>query len=142
MKTFILLILSFFSLISCSSKEKAISKENTVNLFVYKIEKKIKIFIIYAERDDKKYKIISKRVLDENCSGKEIEINYNYDFELTSILYNVDSVSNKRLNPVNIIDKYCITVDESTIVCTDRESGFFDLYKSNNLCGLIISKGR
>lgn len=103
---------------------------------IYKIDSINSYYLIYAEKQDSFYKIVSKK---ENINSKcdKISLNKKYKFKLHSIwdedLYiNGVNVGLRQTPRVN-----CIEFEENTVICLERDS-INDLYQMENLKGLCI----
>jgi len=93
-------------------------------------------YIIYAEKQNSLYKIVTK--YDERrskFSKKIISGNY-YILELYPQSDSAPIIGGVKLRPVNYIDMPCFTFDERTAICIEPERGIYDLYCTKDLNGL------
>lgn len=138
MKNLIYLLTSVI-LFSCSStkKVKTVSDSNT-NYFIKKIDKKHSWYIIYAEKKDTLFKIVSyaESKVDENC--KKIVVGGKYDFELKSKKENAPIIGGIKLDPVGYTG--CYEFDKETTICLEPKRGIYDLFYTNDLKGICYLK--
>ena len=146
----IILFLFLLMLYSCLSTNKvAISSTSNNNYLIKKITKKNSWYIVYAEKHDTLYKIISKVDNDiENCN--KIVVGKWYDFELKSRRENIPTINGVKLKPMNYLDvkssaydkngSECYLYDKETEICTEPKKGIFDLFYTDNLKGICYSK--
>lgn len=150
MKTHIYLLVSVI-LFSCSTTKKTMTvSDNNTNYLIKKIDKNNSWYIIYAERKDTLFKIVSyaESKVDENC--KKIVVGGKYDFELKSKKENVPVINGIRLKPMNHLDVEskvfekdgveCYVFDKKTTICLDPKRGIYDLFYTNDLKGICYLK--
>lgn len=137
MKTLIFILLFFIS-ISCIQKKYI--KQNhileTSELYrICKIKNKKSFFIIYANRNDSIFKIVSsKNKKKSNC--EKIKIKREYALDLIKI-FPLDSIMGYAIAPnLGIVFTYG---EENQIVRTEEKSNFA-IYRANNLNGLCIQE--
>jgi len=127
--TLIICLLSLFSL-QCKIFHQG---QNTTAYRVYKIDSIKSYYLIYAQKDQLRYKIVSKKA---NVECRSIVVNRLYDFELHSMT---------QINGVSITpsaSKYEVSgmsVDDSTTVNFEKDTQW-DLYYANNIKGLCFTK--
>lgn len=125
----------FIIAISCGSKIKNTSQKSLTITDVddlYKITKIDSInsfYFIYCDKDERIYKIISKKI-DEKSKLNKIKENKYYRFQLTS--FPDYSKDNNPLTGFNSIEP-CFMLDKQTKVC--KEQGI-ELCTTKNLKGL------
>lgn len=120
-----------------------LSTQNTMDSYteLYKIKKiqpKNNWYIIYAEKQDSVFKIISGREIGLNYECEKIKVGKFYAFELKSRRNNVPEISGVKLSPVNYLDIECYSYDKDTEICIEPKKGIYDLYHTNNLKGLCF----
>ncbi|MDA3614207.1 hypothetical protein [Polluticaenibacter yanchengensis] len=149
------LIIIFLALImySCSNGKNA-PKGIQVNMLylIKKIDKKDSWYLIYAERNDSLYKIVSKDQGKENANCNEIMIGKFYNIVLKSRKDNVPEINGIKLKPVNYIDARspaydkdgieCYLYDDKTEICIEPEKGIYDLYYTDDLKGICYNRLR
>jgi hypothetical protein len=138
MKTLIYLLVSVV-LFSCSTTKKAMTvSNNNINYLIKKIDKKNSWYIIYAERKDTLFKIVSyaESKVDENC--KKIVVGGKYDFELKSKKENAPIIGGIKLDPVGYTG--CYEFDKETTICLEPKRGIYDLFYTNDLKGICYLK--
>ena len=114
---------------SCSSSN--IAEQNKDLYRVYKISSINNYHLIYAEKQNILYKIVSEKIKGEKCN--KIRAGKHYNFILKS-MYEVAPV----INGVKMYsyDITCHQFDEDTAIC--REKGIDDLYFADNIKGLCF----
>jgi hypothetical protein len=136
MKLFILIL--SLSLCSCSSskipggeKQRHLSNEYEV----YSIDSTNNYYLICVKKDDKPYKIISKKIGSQKCN--KIQINMCYEIELCQNLLKEYPSDKSELAPMNYLEmQNCVTLDDGSQVCRER---FMDgVYYSDSISGLCI----
>ena len=121
-------ILAFFILtLPTLVTEKPRSDEK--GLFrVVKIQSIHDYYVIYASKDNLKYKIVSKKQSRDGCV--KIRRNQEYKFEL------------KELEFLGGSEVNCVSFDKRTIICRcEDEDCAFGLFMTNNLQGLCLIDG-
>ena len=128
-------------LVSCFSKkhlQKSYSdkRKNSLmdmNLYrVYKIDSIRNFYLIYAEKNDVLYKIVSEKTHVVNC--QPIRVTENYPFVLHSHIAN-RKVGNMRIMPGSVD---CFYYGDSTFICL--EESIYDLHSAENVSGLCFLK--
>lgn len=138
MKTLIYLLVSVV-LFSCSTTKKAMTvSNNNIDYLIKKIDKKNSWYIIYAEKKDTLFKIVSyaESKVDENC--KKIVVGGKYDFKLKSKKENAPIIGGIKLDPVGYTG--CYEFDKETTICLEPERGIYDLFYTNDLKGICYLK--
>lgn len=112
--------------------------DNNTNYLIKKIAKKNSWYIIYAERNDTLYKIVSyaESKVDENC--KKMVVGGKYGFELKSKKENAPIIGGIKLDPVGYTG--CYQFDKETIICLEPKRGIFDLFFTNDIKGICYLK--
>lgn len=129
-------VILFFS---CVSTRKAMTVKNVdTNYSIKKINKNNSWYIIYAERNDTLFKIVSyaENSIGQNC--KKIVVNGKYDFELKSKKENAPIIGGVKLDPVGYTG--CYVFDKETTICLEPKRGIYDLFFTNDLKGICYLK--
>lgn len=127
--------------LSCHTALTAIKNKNEPHVLdakyrVTKIDTVNDYYFVYAKKQDTLYKIVSKNEgVGEECN--EIVIGKEYRFELESIWRKNIKINGVNVSPSGIPHVNCLSLDERTDVCLERDS-INDIFKSNNLKGLCI----
>lgn len=98
---------------------------------VYKISSINNYHLIYAERQNILYKIVSEKVKQEKCN--KIRVGKHYKFQLKSMYELAPVINGVKMYSYNIS---CYQFDEDTAIC--REEGIDDLYFADNVLGLCF----
>ena len=131
-----MLIVLFISCISLRPTKINSNEKLEMSYKVYKIDSINNWYVIYARRKDSLYKIISGKVLVENCS--RIKVNKNYQFQLHSRIYG-NQVAGMTMSPQYSLLVTCFAFDDSTNICLERDS-INDLYYADNIKGLCFEQ--
>ncbi|MGV0923457.1 hypothetical protein [Empedobacter tilapiae] len=131
----ILITIIIFVSISCNSSKKLL--ENELNYKVEKIESLNNWNIIYLNRGNSKYKLVSLKKENRECN--KIKVGKTYSFILHSRGENPPVINGIKLKPINYLDINCYSYDSETEICIDPEKGINDLYSAENLNGLCIN---
>jgi hypothetical protein len=136
MKTKITIIIIFLSIVTYSfhPQRAIICKESKYT--VIQIDSTNDWHIIYANKNDSIFKIISKKNKMDDCN--EISIGKSYDFILHSRRENPPKIGNIIILPQNNLDVNCFSFDDDTYICVEPDNGIYDLYFCENLTGLCI----
>lgn len=145
-------------LFSCAIAKKTITlPNNDMSYLIKKIDKKHSWYIIYAERNDTLFKIVSHAEKNTRHNYTKIAVGKSYNFELKSKRENIPIINGVLLRPVNYLHIANATSYESNgcecyiyykklyifnkklVICTDPERGIYDLYYSDNLKGIYVS---
>lgn len=135
MKKFIILLLITIFAIGCCAKKQNQNQIDT-RYEVYKIDSINNFYIIYAQNDNIKYKIISEKQVDNSC--KKIQLNKEYSFKLISILQQKIQLGDKTFSSADNLLVNCFTFEGNTKIC--REKDISDLHRAENLKGLCLVK--
>lgn len=132
----------FLSLIalSCSNIKKTTrAMEKSTRYLIKEIDKKNSWYIIYAERRDTIYKIVSKvdNSMNENCKSI-IVVGKRYDLELKSNKQNAPTLNGIKLDPVGYTG--CYQFDAETTICLEPKRGIYDLFHTDDLKGICYLK--
>src|SRR5690606_25806003 len=132
MNYFVLLFITLFG-VSCNSQQKVLAEQKTnENYFVYKIDSIDNYFLVYAKKEDRIYKIVSRKETSKKCDL--IKIKNSYDFDLYSHS-SVPLITGEIIAPVSYYDVVCHVFENETEICTDGKNGIYDLYYARNLKG-------
>lgn len=93
-------------------------------------------YIIYAERNDSVFKIVS--IKKAGCLCKMISIGEKYNLSLQKRFENVLSSNGLKLIPMNYLSVQNTSYNEDTDVFVEHEDGVFELYTCVNLSGLCL----
>ena len=139
MKNILYVLFSVILLLFYSCTKKIIRAINSDSTYlIKKIYKKNSWYIIYAERNDTLYKIVSMD--DDSIKNKyeKIIIGKRYDFNLHSKKENAPTIGGVKLAPVGYTG--CYEFDNKTIICLEPKKGIYDLYITESLRGLCFIK--
>lgn len=139
MKNLIYLLASIALFLSCTSTKKAMTVSNSnTNYLIKKIDKKNTWYIIYAERKDTIFKIVSyaENKVDKYC--KKIVVGECYELDLKSKKENAPVIGGIKLDPVGYTG--CYEFDKVTIICLEPKRGIYDLFYTNDLKGICYLK--
>lgn len=128
------LVISIFLIMSCKplfKKHQTAIRYNN-QYYVYKIDSINNYYLVYAEKNDSLFKIISEKTGNENC--KIIKKKEYYSFELTSFRDNPPKLNGVSLIPINYLDVKCFMFNDSTEICFERK--IHDFHFTKNLKGL------
>jgi hypothetical protein len=117
-----------------AERSKYILSKSEVSYIVYKIDSIHTWYLIYARKGDSLYKIVSKKMIIENCN--RIEVKKYYAFHLHSSIYGY-KIAGKTILPQNTQLVNCFAFDDSTNICLERDS-INDLHYADNVKGLCI----
>ena len=108
---------------------------NNDSLFsVYKIDSINNYYLVYLEKNENKYKIVSKKT---HSKGKKIEINDKHYFNMRSLTYKYWFRDRELFYGEYVT---CFTFEENTVICKEGNE-INALYETKNLDGLnYISK--
>ena len=123
-------VLFFFINISCEDKNKAwvpLSAVDTSHL-VYKIDSVNNFYVIYSIREKINYKILSEK--NPKAQGVKIKIGGRFNFDRMERISEGDT-----FRPGH---GYCISVDDSTKICTEK--GILAIDFVRNIDGLYFIK--
>ena len=127
------------SMQSCISTNTATSAvKNEATYLIKKIDKKNSWYLIYAERKDTLYKIVSKADKNIDKNFTKIIVGQRYDFDLNSTKENTPLIGKVKLDPVGYTG--CYQYDSETTICLEPKRGIYDLFTVQNLKGLYIIK--
>src|SRR6218665_62905 len=128
-----------FILFSCSSSNFLTQDKSASGYLIKKIRTKNSWYIIYAEKQDSLYKIVTGREKgNENC--QKIVVGKYYNLELYSRRENAAVINGIKLKPVNQLDIECFEYDDKTQICIEPKNGIYDLYYTRDLKGLCYLK--
>jgi hypothetical protein len=136
MKNIIISTLTLF-LFSCIGLKQINKEHNKDTFLINKIESKNNWYIVYANRHDSTYMIVSKRPEIANPKWEKIKVGNYYNLKLNSIIPVINGV---KMLPMNYLDYSGISLDERTVVNINPEKGIYDIYSSTNLKGLFLMK--
>ncbi|MFW5879713.1 MAG: hypothetical protein ACOCUV_02705 [bacterium] len=134
MKNLILLILLMY--FACGHNISVFNNQTKLlmddSYQVIKIDSLNNYYLIYAENNDRLYKIVSRK--EDSLNGIKIQVNNYYKFDLFSIRDSAPTINGVRLLPQNYLDIECYTYDENTAICIERDS-IIELHHSRNIKG-------
>lgn len=93
--------------------------------------------MIYVERKDTLYKIVTKIHSKHNNCGKKIMIGKYYNLKLYS---NREDAKRIGLAPLNYLDMQCFRYDSTTVICIEPKKGIYDLFYTKSLTGICYAK--
>ena len=133
------MILTATLFFSCTKKSviNTTGMKETGQIRVYKISSINSYHIIYAQRNDTLFKIVSKKEYITNCNS--IRKNGSYDLKLHSIIMNRE-IGGVKILPQNSMLVNCYGFDKNTSICIEPKKGIYDLYVTENLKGLCLEK--
>ena len=139
MKNLIYMLVSIVLVSSCSSAKKAIVVSDSNKSYrIKEINKNNFWYIIYAERKDTLFKIVSYSENSINEGFKKIVVGGRYDFELKSKKENAPIIGVVKLDPLGYTG--CYQYDKETTICFESKRGIFDLFYTNDLKGIYYLK--
>jgi hypothetical protein len=115
------------------NKEIGVIK-NPIIYHVYDIDSIKGCYIIYSQVGNSRYKIVSFR--SNNNNARNIYINHNYEFNLTSIFYGL-KINGQDVNDNDFVK--CKQFNDSTTVCEEPPL-MRDIYTADNVDGLHYNK--
>jgi hypothetical protein len=90
--------------------------------------------VIYANKNDSIFKVITKKVSEQNC--RRIKINGTYDFRLKSIFGDNNlKLGDGVLHPKSDLHVGCISFDSATMICYSEKGIVRDLFFDENMKG-------
>lgn len=128
----------------CASgiEQRGIRESQVINLkdeeryTVLRIDSLDKIYLIYAQKKNYRYKIISRKEDSEKCS-KQIEVNAQYNFDLKDARHVIikDSGGVKYSHYLHNVN--CLSIDNRTKVCINDSLNYIQsLFYATNIKGL------
>lgn len=140
MKNTICTLMFVVSLMLPTCTPKITQVVNSTYYTVKKIQKKNAWYVIYAERKDRLYKIVSK--FDDTVSEdyERLRIGFSYNFDIHSQKDTSPIIRGVKLAPVGYTG--CYQFDNETNICLEPDKGIYDLYFASNLKGLYILNRR
>jgi hypothetical protein len=134
---FLIALILFGFLNSCAETGKTNTQHDLNSYLIKKIRKQNDWFIIFANKHDSTFMIVSKRPETVNQNLGKIKIGEYYNLKLTSIIPVIHGV---KLIPINYLDFSGINLDKKTVVNINPEKGIYDIYSADNLTGLFLLK--
>ncbi|WP_455584679.1 hypothetical protein [Bacteroides sp.] len=130
----------FILLILCWSYKGTaqITREKTpdYSLKINRINNIKSYYIIYAQRNDSVFKIVSRKQDNSNNSCKKIEVGKSYLLNLR-VIFPLDSIWGfKIMNPLDVSDM----VLEEGVTIKIEKSSHYKIYESENLNGLYYDE--
>lgn len=123
-------------ILSCSQFQSVNKKSDLDSCYVNRIDSIDNFYLIYVDKNDSLFKIVSQKEMIVNC--KKIKVGSKYNFVLRSIRNNAPTIGNIKIVPVNHLDTHCYQFDTNTKIC--KEDGVHDLYFVDNLKGLCFKE--
>lgn len=118
----------YFAIIFSTSWTERPEQLDDDSFMVVKISRKHDYYIIYAIKDNEKYKIVSKKTADD-CS--KIRTNHKYLLRLEELKF----LGGDEVN--------CVSFDKRTVICKcEDEDCVYGLFMATNLRGLCIIEDR
>jgi hypothetical protein len=130
-------VIIFSILFSCSGNKRIPEQIDSSLYRIKKIENKKNWYIIFANRNDSTFMIVSKKNALVSPYWEKIKIGSSYKLSLKSIFPVINGV---KMMPMNYLDYEGISIDENTIVNIDPQKGIYDIYSTNDLSGLFFVK--
>ena len=124
-------------IVSCAGIRQSNQKHDTNSFLINKIETKNDWYIVYANRHDSTFMIVSKKAEIVNPTWNKIKVGNYYSFKINSIIPVINGV---KMLPVNYLDFAGISLDERTIVNINPNKGVFDIYSAEKLKGLFLTE--
>jgi len=136
MRKIICMMLIFFSCSSLHKNQAIRSLNESDSYFVTKIDSIKNYYLIYANRNDSLFKIVSKK---EKCMRdcNMIKEQMSYKFSLISYRENAFKINGINTIPVGVQG---FGVDEDTFIDLEGEKGIFDIHFATNVIGLCFKK--
>jgi 2-hydroxy-3-keto-5-methylthiopentenyl-1-phosphate phosphatase len=141
MKKFVPILLAMLCC-TCATKvssDKLVEQADTIYR-IDSIDSVNSFYIIYALKDNQKYKIVSKKDDIKGC--KKIVVGKDYKFNLESILAEKIKLGDKEFSSSNSLTVDCFSFDDNTEICKEQSKGIHDLHKTKDLVGLCYSAPR
>jgi hypothetical protein len=137
-----LIVYTYFVLIlfSCSSSNLFAQDKKALGYLIKKIRTKNSWYIIYVERQDSLYKIVTGREKSNKEDCQKIVIGKYYNLSLYSRRENAPVINGVKLKPANQLDVECYEYDDKTQICIEPRKGIYDLYYTKDLRGLCYLK--
>lgn len=123
-----------------SRKSDVYEASVNVECKVYKIDSIADYYLVYAESNDERYKIVSgkiKKPIMGNC--KIIHHGETYVLKLHRPL-DVMCINGKIVADTNYLGPMCYPFQKDVFICNEEENGIFFLYFAYNLQGLYLCK--
>ena len=136
----IILVFTSILFISCNKKinRPVLEKEKSTLFKINKIDSINNYYLIYSIKENKKYKIVSKKDTTEFVKCKDfLTENSYYNFELENLIPEVES-SNPLENKPTFPILSCYLFDDDTKICEEDEMEI--LYKAKKLKGLCLEE--
>lgn len=128
-------VIIFILLTSCINRSpKVVLRENFDNMHqIVKIDSVENYYVIYSVKNDKKYKIVSKKenLVDEDYV--QVQENHFYDLKLINLISYSES-DNPLAGFQSTLVLNCYSFEKDVVIC--EEEGMETLYKAENLIGL------
>lgn len=136
-------ISSYISIITIVIILSSYGNNNTVctqeRYTICKIDSIKNWYIIYANKNDSVFKIVSMKNVENNCDCT-ISIGKQYDLSLQKCIGNVLSSHGIKLMPMNYLDIQGLQYNSDTDICIEIEKGVLGLYTCRNLVGLCYDE--
>ena len=133
-----ILILIFVMFISCLLSKlvsgRYLIRKGEASYKVYKIDSINTYYLIYAQKGDPLYKVVSKKTVVVDCD--RIKVHMSYEFKLHSILSSLH-IGGIRIESQNLDLVKCFSYDDSTRICLEGDS-IRELYYADNIKGLCF----
>ncbi len=140
---FILAIFFIFLMTNCKNLvindndlQNKISLTSTDIYYIYKIDSINDYYLVYGRKSDSLFKIVSKKENYEVCNNY-VKVGSSYHLEIESIWKRDFIINGISAAPSNFKNVKCLSFDEKTSICVERDS-INDLFEVKNLKGLCI----
>jgi len=133
-----LLLFLITILLSCNSKSFIYNNKDKEVIIpskkyeILKIDSVNSFYIVYLKKDNKKYKVVSKKEVIKECDF--IHVGSEYEFNLSSIRSEKYKFGNKTISSSLVVN--CFYFDKQTKICIEESEGIYDLFWTNQLKGL------
>lgn len=135
MKYYIIFILLFLSSIACSQTKHVTQNDQYMLYRITKIKKEKSIFIIYAQKNDSVFKIVSETKEKNIFDCAKIKKGKYYDLDL-NIIYPVEYYPLLGVKgPTNFLD---VIFTLNGVAVPLEEKSHYKLYEAKNLKGLCL----
>ena len=99
-------------------------------------------YIIYAKKTDGNCKIVVEKAQQKPQNGKQkIVVGNSYTLLVFSRRKHPPVINGIEVAPQNFLDVPCQTYDDSTQICIEPHSGYYELYTTISLKGLWYIAG-
>jgi len=132
---YLLLFASILFLPACA--KKTVQQGSSIGYKIKKIQNKNSWYVIYAERGDTLYKIISKNDNNILADYEKIKIGLSYKIDIFSIKDTSPYIGGVKIAPVGYTG--CFQFDDKTNICLEPQKGIYELHGASNLKGIYLT---